>query len=235
MATEHEHRFTPFGQYFGRFGPQNVHYHPCIEVDDCDVVLVADTRGCEGPRTGTHRQEKLDGASDPSSEGRNPNAAVSGTGGSPNPEQRSEPYWALVCPHCKRQLRNSTSQCCHGEFGKTVYLRPDAEVRALATDLRESRAREEKLREALEKFAHETCREWIDETASYCHAPAEFLIWGKLTPPNGLGPRCYDHASEHVGHRALGDPSWAIVDLRPAHKALADGPSPSVPAEDSER
>lgn len=46
-------------------------------------------------------------------------------------------------------------------------------------------------------------------------------LWGKLFPPLALGPRCYDHAAEHAGHSALGDPSYAIMDLRPLREALA--------------
>lgn len=63
-----------------------------------------------------------------------------------------------------------------------------------------------------------SCREWIGD--SRCNAPAEFLLWGKLLPPEALGPRCYDHAAVHVGHAALGDPTHAIADLRPILRAL---------------
>lgn len=55
--TTHEHRFTPFRQHFGQYGPQDVHYHPCIEVEDC--VLMADTRECAGQMTGTHYRAEL--------------------------------------------------------------------------------------------------------------------------------------------------------------------------------
>lgn len=61
----------------------------------------------------------------------------------------------------------------------------------------------------------ETCREELGEpTFTKCGAPAEFLLWGKLFPPEALGPRCYDHAAKHAGHSALGNPQWAILDLR---------------------
>lgn len=53
-----------------------------------------------------------------------------------------------------------------------------------------------------------------------CTFQAEFILWGKLIPPEHLGPRCYDHASLAVGHSALGDPSWAIYDLRPTLEAI---------------
>lgn len=61
----------------------------------------------------------------------------------------------------------------------------------------------------------ECCREWLDDKINYCCEPAEFLLWGKLIPPEGLGPRCYDHAAKWVGHSALRhDAGWSILDLR---------------------
>ena len=58
------------------------------------------------------------------------------------------------------------------------------------------------------------CREWVPEVADNCNAPAEFVLWGKLIPPEGLGPRCFDHARKHVGYHALGSRSgWALIRL----------------------
>jgi hypothetical protein len=58
------------------------------------------------------------------------------------------------------------------------------------------------------------CREWVPEKADCCFAPAEYVLWGKLIPPDGLGPRCYDHAAKHVGHNALAPRSgWAVLNL----------------------
>jgi excisionase family DNA binding protein len=45
----HRHRFSPIAVRFGSFGPQDVHYHPCIETDDCDRVLIAKGSGCARP------------------------------------------------------------------------------------------------------------------------------------------------------------------------------------------
>jgi len=59
----------------------------------------------------------------------------------------------------------------------------------------------------------ESCREEL-ESLERCGAPAEFILWGKLLPPESLGPRCYDCAAKHVGHRALGDRSYAIFHLK---------------------
>lgn len=48
-----------------------------------------------------------------------------------------------------------------------------------------------------------------------CWKPAEFVLWGKLLPAKALGPRCYDHAAEHVGHYALTSRSgYALINLR---------------------
>jgi hypothetical protein len=58
-----------------------------------------------------------------------------------------------------------------------------------------------------------SCREWIPEKVNRCGAPSEYILWGKLFSPEALGPRCYDCAAKHAGHRALGDRSYAIVDL----------------------
>lgn len=59
-----------------------------------------------------------------------------------------------------------------------------------------------------------TCREWIETTAQRCNAPSEFVLWGKLIPAEGLGPRCYDHAAAHVGHRALHvDSQHAVIHI----------------------
>lgn len=69
----------------------------------------------------------------------------------------------------------------------------------------------------------EFCREWPDG-GERCNAPAEFILWGKLLPPEALGPRCHDHAAKHVGHRALTDPSWAIFHLAGLYRADGSGP-----------
>ncbi len=53
-----------------------------------------------------------------------------------------------------------------------------------------------------------------------CWEPSEFVLWGKLLPPEALGPRCYDHAEKHLG-RGVGDPQWAVVDLRRLSRELA--------------
>lgn len=58
------------------------------------------------------------------------------------------------------------------------------------------------------------CREWLPEKADNCWEPAEYVLWGKLISREALGPRCYDHAAEHVGHNALASRSnFALVNL----------------------
>jgi hypothetical protein len=59
-----------------------------------------------------------------------------------------------------------------------------------------------------------SCREWVDEKNNVCAEPADFVLWGKLIPREGFGPRCHDHAAKHVGHRALSPHSgYALVNL----------------------
>lgn len=55
------------------------------------------------------------------------------------------------------------------------------------------------------------CREWLNEKGDCCWAPAEYVLWGKLTPAEGLGPRCYEHAEKHVGHYLLRPRAGAAV------------------------
>lgn len=64
------------------------------------------------------------------------------------------------------------------------------------------------------------CGEWVDLDGAphRCNARAEFILWGKLIPAEGLGPRCYDHAAKHIGAGNLfrpGKNGVAIADLRP--------------------
>jgi len=58
------------------------------------------------------------------------------------------------------------------------------------------------------------CRDEREETV-----PADFIIWGKLAPPEHLGPRCYNHTADYIGSTAMHQISqWAIFDLRPFQK-----------------
>lgn len=62
----------------------------------------------------------------------------------------------------------------------------------------------------------EYCRECRDENWSNNAVPAVFILWGKLFPPEALGPRCYAHAAKHVGERNMSQiDQWAVFDLRP--------------------
>lgn len=63
----------------------------------------------------------------------------------------------------------------------------------------------------------ESCREWVDETFDRCSRPAAAILWGKLFPPEALGPRCREHAETHLQGRSLPEAlreGWAIFDLR---------------------
>lgn len=67
------------------------------------------------------------------------------------------------------------------------------------------------------------CREELGAEGKWekCNQPAEFILWGKLIPPEALGPRCYDHAARHIGHWGLAPNSgWAVFDLRPFLRLL---------------
>lgn len=61
------------------------------------------------------------------------------------------------------------------------------------------------------------CRDERDEIV-----PADFILWGKLLPSGQLGPRCYNHATAHIGVLAMAQiDQWAVFDLRPFNRALA--------------
>lgn len=65
------------------------------------------------------------------------------------------------------------------------------------------------------------CRDEFDEMV-----PAEFIIWGKLTPREHLGPRCYHHTAEFVGSTGMSQiDQWAIFDLRPFMAVESGGSS----------
>jgi hypothetical protein len=81
----------------------------------------------------------------------------------------------------------------------------------------ESRRQSEAVRDAVLATLQKEiggCREWLPEKANNCWAPAEYVLWGKLIPAEGLGPRCYDHAAKHVGHGPLEPRSgYALINL----------------------
>jgi hypothetical protein len=62
----------------------------------------------------------------------------------------------------------------------------------------------------------EWCRECRDEREYGAPGvPAEFILWGKLLPPEALGPRCYSHAAKHLGHHGMSRiDQYAVLDLR---------------------
>lgn len=64
------------------------------------------------------------------------------------------------------------------------------------------------------------CVEWVEDTRR-CGEPADHILWGKLFPPDALGPRCTDCALKHVDSWALNDSSYAIFDLRPVRRLVS--------------
>lgn len=70
--------------------------------------------------------------------------------------------------------------------------------------------------ERLAERMSETCREWLEgDISTRCHERAAFIIWGKLSPREALGPRCYAHAVDHLGFNfSYQVDQWAVFDLR---------------------
>lgn len=64
------------------------------------------------------------------------------------------------------------------------------------------------------------CRHWPEGADDRCGKPSEFVLWGKLYPPEALGPRCYDHASLHMSMDERSIRDSAVIDLRPLRKFL---------------
>ena len=58
------------------------------------------------------------------------------------------------------------------------------------------------------------CREWVEEKHDKCWKPAEYVLWGKLIPSDGLGPRCYEHAQKWIDCHGLRSRSnYALINL----------------------
>lgn len=68
----------------------------------------------------------------------------------------------------------------------------------------------------LRNLAAERCRECRDESAWLASVPlADFILWGKLLPPEAFGPRCTDHAVKWIPHLLEHADQHAVFDLRP--------------------
>lgn len=66
------------------------------------------------------------------------------------------------------------------------------------------------------------CRQCRDQEPPV-QTRAEFILWGKLFAPEAFGPKCYDHAAEHIGWAGMSMiDQYAVYDLRPIN-ALIDG------------
>lgn len=76
----------------------------------------------------------------------------------------------------------------------------------------------------LAKVRREWCRECKDEREFGAPGvPADFILWGKLFPPEALGPKCWMHAEKHIGRGMTQIDQWAVYDLRPINAALDGG------------
>jgi hypothetical protein len=71
----------------------------------------------------------------------------------------------------------------------------------------------------------EYCRDCRDELPYGAEIPvASFIIWGKLFPPEALGPKCYEHTLRWVEVGQLDQIyQHAVYDLRPVYEMLSAG------------
>jgi hypothetical protein len=85
----------------------------------------------------------------------------------------------------------------------------------------------------MNEIVRQTCRECRDELPIFSkNVPqADFILWGKLFPPEAMGPKCYDHAEKHIGYRGMSQiDQWAVYDLRPVHDLLSKQEAAKVEA-----
>lgn len=65
------------------------------------------------------------------------------------------------------------------------------------------------------------CREDMPD-GGRCFQPADYVLWGKLFPAEGLGPRCYKHAALHVHYSGLrAGTDYALINIDDLARALA--------------
>ena len=71
------------------------------------------------------------------------------------------------------------------------------------------------------------CREELGApTFDKCWKPAEYVLWGKLIPAEGLGPRCYEHALRHISvHGLASRANYALIHLGDLARDLEAGGS----------
>jgi hypothetical protein len=106
------------------------------------------------------------------------------------------------------------------------------EVHVLVRDLAAAEERVEELNGAIGGMVT-CCRECRDEAPLFSsNIPrADFVLWGKLFPPEALGPKCYDHAAKYIGWSGMARiEGWAVIDLRPINRLI-----PTLPVDESER
>jgi len=61
----------------------------------------------------------------------------------------------------------------------------------------------------------ESCREWVEDRRDRCNERSDFILWGKFFAPEALGPRCKDHARQHLGWASMSQiDQYAVYDLR---------------------
>lgn len=70
------------------------------------------------------------------------------------------------------------------------------------------------------------CRNWIggDWGGDHCNKPARYIVWGKLNPPENLGPRCEDCLlDQQPGLRLYQLDQYAIYELPQPQPLQGDG------------
>lgn len=100
------------------------------------------------------------------------------------------------------------------------------EVHIVVRDLAAAEERIKELTGALNGLVT-CCRECRDEMPMFSsNIPrADFVLWGKLFPPEAFGPKCYDHAAKHIGWSGMSQiEGMAVVDLRPINRLTAIAP-----------
>ena len=59
----------------------------------------------------------------------------------------------------------------------------------------------------------EYCHQWVGRAAPRrCDRPAVVIVWGKLSHPDELGPRCQDHLPSWLHMHQVDQ--YAVFDLR---------------------
>ena len=118
-----------------------------------------------------------------------------------------------AAPDLADQLRGGDQDPFYFDERVVAFL---SSLLSAAREAGREEGREEE-RGRIKNAAREFCRRCRDEGPELIE-PAAVILWGKLLPPEHLGPRCEFHAAEAIGWDALRPDrfeQWAGFDLRP--------------------